>query len=49
MAKKPITWMTITRYGINFMVTPKALCLLLEPTEDRDIQCCDNWAPMLHN
>ena len=27
----------------NFMVTPKALCLLLGPNESRDIQCSDNW------
>ena len=40
-----------TRYGINFMVTPKALCLLLGPNESRDSQCFDNWwtmQPMEH-
>ena len=39
------------RYGINFMVTPKALCLLLGPNESRDTQCFDNWwtlQPMEH-
>ena len=32
-----------TRYGINFMVTPKAPCFLLGPNESRDTQCFDNW------
>ena len=31
------------RYRINFMVTPKALSLLLGPDEGKDIQCFDNW------
>ena len=34
LAKKHIN--NYTRYGINFMVTPKALCLLLGPNECRD-------------
>ena len=40
-----------TRYGINFMVTPKALCLSLGPNEGRDTPCFDNWwilQPMEH-
>ena len=39
------------RYGINFMVTLKELCLLLRPIESRDTQCFDNWwilQPMEH-
>ena len=42
-----------TRYEINFMVTPKALCLLLGPNESIDTQCfdtgelCNPWRTLL--